>query len=107
MDAVRIEASQRRRRIAFRPLSCFLDVPAGGECLAFAGQDQNARPLVDGAIQRIDDLVDHPGIGECVPAVIARQRQLGYAVRSEEHTSELQSLMRISYAVFCLKKTRE
>src|SRR3546814_10771010 len=27
-------------------------------------------------------------------------------VRSEEHTSELQSLMRISYAVFCLKKKR-
>src|SRR3546814_6605476 len=27
-----------------------------------------------------------------------------YAKRSEEHTSELQSLMRISYAVFCLKK---
>src|SRR3546814_8592203 len=29
-----------------------------------------------------------------------------YSVRSEEHTSELQSLMRISYAVFCLKKTK-
>src|SRR3546814_1467733 len=28
----------------------------------------------------------------------------GFFVRSEEHTSELQSLMRISYAVFCLKK---
>src|SRR3546814_2845220 len=28
----------------------------------------------------------------------------GERVRSEEHTSELQSLMRISYAVFCLKK---
>src|SRR3546814_4321645 len=28
------------------------------------------------------------------------------APRSEEHTSELQSLMRISYAVFCFKKTR-
>src|SRR3546814_8155034 len=28
-------------------------------------------------------------------------------LRSEEHTSELQSLMRISYAVFCLKKTKE
>src|SRR3546814_2304094 len=27
--------------------------------------------------------------------------------RSEEHTSELQSLMRISYAVFCLKKTKQ
>src|SRR3546814_8371455 len=28
----------------------------------------------------------------------------GTAIRSEEHTSELQSLMRLSYAVFCLKK---
>src|SRR3546814_2042999 len=31
-------------------------------------------------------------------------RQAPAACRSEEHTSELQSLMRISYAVFCLKK---
>src|SRR3546814_1312069 len=31
---------------------------------------------------------------------------LGEHVRSEEHTSELQSLMRISYAVFCLKKKK-
>src|SRR3546814_2853191 len=30
----------------------------------------------------------------------------GLLVRSEEHTSELQSLMRISYAVFCLKKKK-
>src|SRR3546814_2941951 len=30
----------------------------------------------------------------------------GSKVRSEEHTSELQSLMRISYAVFCLKKKK-
>src|SRR3546814_15046016 len=29
------------------------------------------------------------------------------AMRSEEHTSELQSLMRISYAVFCLKKKKK
>src|SRR3546814_8484439 len=36
---------------------------------------------------------------------IARQHH--HARRSEEHTSELQSLMRISYAVFCLKKKRE
>src|SRR3546814_3679206 len=33
-----------------------------------------------------------------------RVRYVGEAIRSEEHTSELQSLMRISYAVFCLKK---
>src|SRR3546814_10186598 len=31
----------------------------------------------------------------------------GSALRSEEHTSELQSLMRISYAVFCLKKKKQ
>src|SRR3546814_10039078 len=31
-------------------------------------------------------------------------RDVGAVARSEEHTSELQSLMRISYAVFCLKK---
>src|SRR3546814_5400247 len=34
-------------------------------------------------------------------------RQAGPYERSEEHTSELQSLMRISYAVFCLKKKKE
>src|SRR3546814_9845071 len=33
-------------------------------------------------------------------------RQLEREARSEEHTSELQSLMRISYAVFCLKKKK-
>src|SRR3546814_9423136 len=33
-------------------------------------------------------------------------RQPKFPMRSEEHTSELQSLMRISYAVFCLKKKK-
>src|SRR3546814_10687994 len=35
-----------------------------------------------------------------------RYRPISNATRSEEHTSELQSLMRISYAVFCLKKQK-
>src|SRR3546814_10364706 len=41
--------------------------------------------------------------------VCSRRRRTGGAnrTRSEEHTSELQSLMRISYAVFCLKKKKE
>src|SRR3546814_6230616 len=39
--------------------------------------------------------------------VIGYDINLGGAVRSEEHTSELQSLMRISYAVFCLKKKQK
>src|SRR3546814_2298957 len=33
--------------------------------------------------------------------------RIGGKKRSEEHTSELQSLMRISYAVFCLKKKKQ
>src|SRR3546814_1146730 len=37
----------------------------------------------------------------------ARLSQLARVERSEEHTSELQSLMRISYAVFCLKKKKD
>src|SRR3546814_6870716 len=36
--------------------------------------------------------------------LVRGEREIDYAARSEEHTSELQSLMRISYAVFCLKQ---
>src|SRR3546814_1157446 len=39
-----------------------------------------------------------------VARMFARNRRCIMPDRSEEHTSELQSLMRISYAVFCLKK---
>src|SRR3546814_4434967 len=38
------------------------------------------------------------------PEPFARPTSMPFISRSEEHTSELQSLMRISYAVFCLKK---
>src|SRR3546814_8155607 len=49
--------------------------------------------------------------GESAGALRNPSRAAGFAaihacVRSEEHTSELQSLMRISYAVFCLTKTK-
>src|SRR3546814_5608852 len=39
-------------------------------------------------------------------AMMAEALALGQKGRSEEHTSELQSLMRITYAVFCLKKKK-
>src|SRR3546814_9582345 len=45
----------------------------------------------------------HTG-GERRPAADHGQRRALLLLRSEEHTSELQSLMRTSYAVFCLKK---
>src|SRR3546814_3644394 len=38
------------------------------------------------------------------PPILIKTGLSAVAVRSEEHTSELQSLMRISYGVFCLKK---
>src|SRR3546814_4972786 len=41
------------------------------------------------------------------PAPKPRDRGQARDQRSEEHTSELQSLMRISYAVFCLKKKKQ
>src|SRR3546814_3129515 len=42
--------------------------------------------------------------GHLTVAQLHRSDRATTAARSEEHTSELQSLMRISYAVFCLKK---
>src|SRR3546814_9844039 len=64
----------------------------------------------------VDGLVQYPrllGIGRQLPAQFApREGAVGAlrieqrGIRSEEHTSELQSLMRISYAVFCLKKNK-
>src|SRR3546814_12476973 len=50
-------------------------------------------------IEELDDAMPPP---EHVPA-----DRLPAPQRSEEHTSELQSLMRISYAVFCLKKKKQ
>src|SRR3546814_1669620 len=47
----------------------------------------------------LTDLVDESLVCDAVKAMVAE-------VRSEEHTSELQSLMRNSYAVFCLKKKK-
>src|SRR3546814_3677824 len=41
---------------------------------------------------------------EWIESYPGSRKRLAHHLRSEEHTSELQSLMRISYAVFCLKK---
>src|SRR3546814_3798242 len=49
----------------------------------------------------------HVGIYRAVIAKLKLDAGNEAALRSEEHTSELQSLMRISYAVFCLKKKND
>src|SRR3546814_3883462 len=61
--------------------------------------------VYDSDIERLADPedADGDGISGRVNRVWDDARQ---AVRSEEHTSELQSLMRISYAVFCLTKKK-
>src|SRR3546814_7854484 len=46
------------------------------------------------------------GVAGQQPVAVYATNDGEHAVRSEEHTSELQSLMRISYAVFCLKKKK-
>src|SRR3546814_4065094 len=67
-----------------------------------------ARPVGIAAIIGIAMLPGRFGIGRAAAAdlqIAFGRDRLGREVdRSEEHTSELQSLMRISYAVFCLKK---
>src|SRR3546814_3708866 len=66
------------------------------------------RPVGDAHRRRGGGASGHPRPVRGVAGVVAERRELraGPAPRSEEHTSELQSLMRISYAVFCLKKKK-
>src|SRR3546814_9148070 len=78
------------------------------------GRDVGSRP---GAIERLAEALDGPlPSGPSSPAEVlaflddygspATVASAGGRYRSEEHTSELQSLMRTSYAVFCLKKKK-
>src|SRR3546814_2944531 len=72
------------------------------------GADGGAFLLVEAAFGS-----DEEGCGSCMggkclghgrATLFIREEEVAALGRSEEHTSELQSLMRISYAVFCLKK---
>src|SRR3546814_1032990 len=56
----------------------------------------------------VSDIALSAGVGAVGGAFFKGTEKAGRAIlRSEEHTSELQSLMRISYAVFCLKKKKK
>src|SRR3546814_88826 len=71
-------------------------------------ENQGADQLFGEPALEIADLMRTDPQGRGYVSILAAdqlvQRPKLYASRSEEHTSELQSLMRISYAVFCLKK---
>src|SRR3546814_8342639 len=73
---------------------------------------RRAAAMAAGIHGAIVDGIEVPGLADMsylggLPAIVldrAERLALKSKLRSEEHTSELQSLMRISYAVFCLKK---
>src|SRR3546814_6473026 len=71
----------------------------GGMTLVFIEHDMD---IVFEVAQKISVL----RYGSVLAQGTAEQIRNNPEVRSEEHTSELQSLMRISYAVFCLKKNK-
>src|SRR3546814_7235068 len=91
-----IDADQRQRPIVLLVLvvhRLFLDLAALVHGVHGA---EDAAALADGFELLVDGFLDQ--VGEVLDGEAA--------LRSEEHTSELQSLMRISYAVFCLKKKK-
>src|SRR3546814_1906839 len=70
-----------------------------------SGRDDTSAVGPDGKPLRAPDVRYEPTPRSVVPRILDLAAvRAGDVVRSEEHTSELQSLMRISYAVFCLKK---
>src|SRR3546814_8902431 len=80
--------------------------------VADGGADILERHPAEAAALEVDaDRVEQPAVAVVEPRLAGLPRGADVGVgghrrglRSEEHTSELQSLMRISYAVFCLKK---
>src|SRR3546814_10806350 len=77
------------------------DVGAGARLIQRLSHQYLDRLVVENIARAVDQpVLPMTGIGI--------ERDVGeHADRSEEHTSELQSLMRISYAVFCLKKKKQ
>src|SRR3546814_10019286 len=76
-----------------------------------AGQHVRERLVVERAEQEVQELADgrapegerEPGRTPQPQTLLAQRATAGIAIRSEENTSEIQSIMRIPYAVFCFK----
>src|SRR3546814_2862102 len=120
--------ARAQRRIAGQPveqlhqllagLELVLDVAPLGRLVGKLGEEARALGLAEACrahelvaragrsclLVRIDE-TQHGG-GRAGKAQLVGKHVTDQPRRSEEHTSELQSLMRISYAVFCLKKKK-
>src|SRR3546814_1021303 len=86
-------------------------VRAVGHRVVMGGRDFDAPSLVDDAvldaIERLSPLAPLHNPANLATIRVALELLAEVPHRSEEHTSELQSLMRISYAVFCLQKKKK
>src|SRR3546814_10020154 len=87
--------SEAQTSVAGRVIDSISGEPMAGATLTVVGTRQRVSTDENGNFL-LNDVPDNATI---------RASFIGY--RSEEHTSELQSLMRISYAVFCLKKNKK
>src|SRR3546814_9144863 len=96
---VRSKAPRRAWTASMPPLPCLYSV--GRQCVVchWPYSPTKGERLVICPVIRRDLGTTRPGAGNGTAGGKASLRR-----RSEEHTSELQSLMRISYAVFCLKQ---
>src|SRR3546814_7699331 len=93
-------------------LSSVLLGPVGGFIVA----ETILGAMVEGLIEPVGGPTPPPSVADAVRGLRQERRRIAdefgaagvppWEERSEEHTSELQSLMRISYAVFCLKKKK-
>src|SRR3546814_3085076 len=113
-DVCSSDLPPRNRLSSFRPRPAF--ARGGGFCavpmqrLPSPPPPPNLGPKCTSATMRAREQTgqnSHAANGSAIRATAAAQGSGGDGRkqgRSEEHTSELQSLMRISYAVFCLKK---
>src|SRR3546814_6092516 len=77
--------------------------PEHREALEHAADDERGQEIFSSKVEGRPVI----GVQEADLETFGILRLGGEAGRSEEHTSELQSLMRISYAVFCLKKKKK
>src|SRR3546814_9429645 len=92
------EWRRERRRENARHAQCARDATGVQRPVAAIGEDREILRLVAARAQFRGDSVGHVAVDGLLDQFADLHD------RSEEHTSELQSLMRISYAVFCLKK---
>src|SRR3546814_1285902 len=96
----RVEVGQRREHVLELTQRHALQPEA-------LGHQRAQQRLVRVGLDREIAAVDRLDVEQRARAFAQRRQVVDVGRRPEEHTSELQSLMRISYAVFCLKKKKQ